>query len=57
MKLAQKYGLIPTGGSDFHGEGRKPGVMLGHWGTSVEIMEYLLSLSRKYCPYYEKDAK
>jgi 3',5'-nucleoside bisphosphate phosphatase len=38
-EIAEKYNLIMTGGSDFHGEARKPGIRLGAWGTSYEIVE------------------
>ncbi len=37
-QLAKKHGLIMTGGSDFHGEERKPGVPLGGWGTSYDVV-------------------
>lgn len=37
--LAKLYHLIMTGGSDFHGEKCKPGVKLGGWGVSCEVIE------------------
>lgn len=39
--LAKNYGLIMTGGSDFHGEARKPGIHLGDWGTSYEVFKHI----------------
>lgn len=36
--IAGKYKLIMTGGSDFHGEARKPGVELGHWGVPLSVL-------------------
>ncbi|AHF06656.1 PHP domain-containing protein [Desulfitobacterium metallireducens] len=43
--LAKQYHLITTGGSDFHGEERKPGVKLGEWGTSYEVVEQIRELA------------
>lgn len=45
-ELAKKYGLLMTGGSDFHGEDRKPGVSLGKWGTSYNVVEELKKLAQ-----------
>ena len=42
--LAKEYDLLTTGGSDFHGEARKPGVKLGHWGVSLEVIQQILNL-------------
>lgn len=36
--IAKEYKLIMTGGSDFHGEARKPGVELGHWGVPLSVL-------------------
>lgn len=50
--LAKKLHLIMTGGSDFHGEGRKIGVKLGGWGVSYEVVEQIRDLTirlRKKC--------
>ncbi|WP_088186228.1 PHP domain-containing protein [Desulfosporosinus sp. FKA] len=44
--LAKKYHLVMTGGSDFHGEERKPGVKLGHWGASEEVIQQILVLAK-----------
>jgi len=46
VELARRYGLLVTGGSDFHGETVKPGVRLGsgyHGNLHVppEVMDYL----------------
>lgn len=46
-RLAQKYHLIMTGGSDFHGEKRKPGVNLGGWGVSMEVVRQIKKLAEK----------
>ncbi len=45
-KIVQEYQLLPTGGSDFHGEERKPGVNLGGWGTSLSVMQQILDLAQ-----------
>jgi 3',5'-nucleoside bisphosphate phosphatase len=39
--LARKYGLVPTGGSDFHG-GSKPGCELGRGRGSLRVPDDLL---------------
>ncbi|WP_088225382.1 PHP domain-containing protein [Desulfosporosinus sp. FKB] len=44
--LAEKYNLVMTGGSDFHGEERKPGVKLGHWGAPEEVIQQILVLAK-----------
>lgn len=38
-ELAEQYNLLMTGGSDYHGEARKPGIHLGDWGTPYEVVE------------------
>lgn len=43
--IAQKYKLLMTGGSDFHGEARKPGVGLGQWGVSLQVLEHIQALA------------
>lgn len=43
--LAKQYQLIMTGGSDFHGEQRKPGVKLGGWGVSYEVVKQIRELA------------
>lgn len=45
-ELAERYNLIMTGGSDYHGEARKPGIHLGDWGTSYEIVEKIRRIAR-----------
>lgn len=42
--LAQEHHLLTTGGSDFHGEARKPGVQLGRWGVSLDVIQQILDL-------------
>lgn len=44
--LAQKYNLLMTGGSDFHGEDRKPGVNIGYWGVKQEVIQQIFDLAR-----------
>ena len=39
--LAEKYTLLPTGGSDFHGE-NKPGVQLGTGDGNLSVPAYFL---------------
>lgn len=45
MAIAQQYELIMTGGSDFHGEKRKPGVELGEWGVPLTVLRQIQRLS------------
>lgn len=45
-ELAERYNLIMTGGSDYHGEERKPGIHLGDWGTSYEVVEKIRRIAR-----------
>lgn len=45
--IAQRYHLLTTGGSDFHGEARKPGVELGRWGVSFDVVHQILSLVQR----------
>lgn len=44
LRIAHKYRLLTTGGSDFHGEARKPGVKLGGWGVSLAVIQQILDL-------------
>ncbi|MDR3602797.1 MAG: PHP domain-containing protein [Desulfosporosinus sp.] len=44
--IAQEYHLLTTGGSDFHGEVRKPGVKLGRWGVSLDVIQQILNLAQ-----------
>ena len=41
--LAEKYGLLPPGGSDFHGE-NKPGIQLGTGDGSLSVPAYMLAM-------------
>ncbi len=45
-ELAEQYNLIMTGGSDYHGEARKPGIHLGDWGTSYEVVEKIRRIAQ-----------
>ena len=40
-KIAERKGLIATGGSDYHGPGIKPGIELGDWGVGLDIVDQL----------------
>lgn len=44
-KIAQKFNLLMTGGSDFHGEKIKPGVRLGGWGVALEVVKQIKDMS------------
>ena len=44
--LAEKYTLLPTGGSDFHGE-NKPGVQLGSGDGKLSVPAYMLYMLAK----------
>ena len=46
LEIAQEYRLLTTGGSDFHGEAYKPGVNLGGWGVSLDVLQQILDLAR-----------
>ncbi len=41
--LAEKYTLLPTGGSDFHGD-NKPGVQLGSGDGKLAVPAYMLAM-------------
>ena len=45
--IAQEYHLLTTGGSDFHGEARKPGVELGRWGVSLDVIQKILDVAQR----------
>lgn len=45
--IAQEYHLLTTGGSDFHGEAIKPGVKLGRWGVSLDVIQQILDLAQR----------
>jgi len=46
LEIAHEYRLLTTGGSDFHGEARKPGVNLGGWGVSLNVIQQILDLAQ-----------
>ena len=46
LEIAEEYGLLTTGGSDFHGEASKPGVNLGGWGVPLDVMQQILDLAQ-----------
>ena len=41
LAIADRWGLVPTGGSDYHGPGFKPGRELGGAGVPAESLERL----------------
>ena len=47
LAIAQEYNLLTTGGSDFHGEALKPGVALGRWGVSLDVIQQILCLAQR----------
>ncbi|HEY8911615.1 MAG TPA: PHP domain-containing protein [Desulfosporosinus sp.] len=46
--IAQQYHLLATGGSDFHGETIKPGVALGGWGVTMDVLDQICELAQPY---------
>jgi predicted metal-dependent phosphoesterase TrpH len=46
-KMAEKYGLIPTGGSDFHGLGSSHETPLGGVDVPIECAERLINLAEQ----------
>jgi predicted metal-dependent phosphoesterase TrpH len=47
LKIAEKYGLIVTGGTDFHGIGEAGEVMMGGVAVPVKVAQTLISLATK----------
>lgn len=47
LKLAKKYGLIATGGTDYHGIGNSGEVMMGGTEVPLAAAERLIELSKK----------
>lgn len=47
LKLAQKYGLIATGGTDYHGIGNSTEVMLGGVEVPMKAAERLIAMADK----------
>jgi len=45
LKLAQKYGLIATGGTDYHGIGDSKEVMLGGTEVPLKAAERLIAMA------------
>ena len=45
--LADRYGLIPTGGSDYHGPGQQEGRELGAAPVPLETVERLRQAARR----------
>ncbi|KLU62136.1 hypothetical protein CEB3_c14990 [Peptococcaceae bacterium CEB3] len=45
-KIARDLNLIMTGGSDFHGEERKPGAKIGGWGVSMAVVRQIKETAR-----------
>jgi 3',5'-nucleoside bisphosphate phosphatase len=44
LALADRFGMVPTGGSDFHGEGTRRSELFGRVGLAVEYMARLDTL-------------
>ena len=47
VKLAEKYGLITTGGSDYHGLDESAEIMMGEAGVPPEVVDNLLALAAR----------
>lgn len=50
VRLADKYGLITTGGSDYHGLDEETEVMMGEAGVPPEVIDNLIKIAGKQ-PY------
>jgi len=50
--MAEKLGLIATGGSDFHGKSIKTGIDIGDKGVNLEVVDQLERLKQKYIYNY-----
>jgi len=48
LKLAQRYGLIATGGTDYHGIGDDEEVMMGDVEVPLEAAHKLMSMAHKH---------
>ena len=46
LKYAEKFGLLATAGSDFHGDNNKPGVNIGDCGKNLTDVDYENMLNR-----------
>ena len=44
LEICERFGLLPTGGSDYHGPGRAAECPIGESNTPLEIGEGLLAL-------------
>lgn len=49
IELAQKYGLLVTGGTDFHGEQVQPGNLLGEVMVPTGVVDALRAYHRRHC--------
>ena len=47
LQLAQRYGLIVTGGSDYHGAGENNEVKLGGVNIPIKVPEKLIAIARE----------
>ena len=50
IKLAEKYGLIVTGGSDYHGIDASTETMIGGANVPIESAEQLIALAKQRAP-------
>ena len=47
LGLAQKYGLIPTGGTDYHGIDNNNETMMGGMDVPIESTQRLIALAKE----------
>ena len=45
LNLAQKYGLIPTGGTDYHGIDAASDITIGGTDVPIHFVEKLIALA------------
>lgn len=57
LALAREYDVIPTGGTDFHGENSKGEFSVGSKTTPAESMERLLCLHKKRVAVFSNTSK
>ena len=51
-KIANKYCLLVSGGSDFHGENKASGIRLGFYGKNKRIPPEIIGLMKNYLGLY-----
>lgn len=51
MRLSSRLGLLPSGGTDYHGEDVKPGIRIGTGPGRMEVPDAILApLLKRMCP-------